>query len=373
MRSLASHCKLLGHPSTTVTLDSPQVPWGADWHSPLKLSGPGWTHYGWSPHLAGVLEDELSHADFAVVHGLWQYHTLAARNACRSQRVPYIVCPHGMLDPWALRQNPAKRLLKSINWALVTRPVLKGAAAICFTTDAEKVAASPRLQGVSSLQCVAPLGVEGPIQDVSALARAWRHNHPDLAKRRVLLFLGRLHPKKGPHLLIEGFARWSRQNPAEAHNFHLRFAGPADSDQYLASLHSLGEHQGLRVGDTLSFSGMLQGDSKWQELAAADVMILPSQQENFGLVVGEALACSVPVLLSNKVNTAPWVTQAGAGFSASPTVDGVVELLSQWTSLSAEAKSTMRRCAHSLYESAFSPATAALHFVDTLQELLPPA
>ena len=315
----------------------------------------------------------MSHTDFAVVHGLWQYHTLATRNACRRQRVPYIVCPHGMLDPWALRQHPAKRLLKSINWGLVTRPVLKDAAAVCFTTEAEKEAASPRLQGISSLQRVAPLGVEGPVQDASALARAWRQNHPDLARRRLLLFLGRLHPKKGPHLLIEGFARWSRQNPTEAQDFHLRFVGPADSDQYLASLHSLSEHQGLRVGDNLSFSGMLQGDSKWQELAAAEVMILPSQQDNFGLVVGESLACSVPVLLSDKVNTAPWITQAGAGFSSTPTVDGVVSLLSQWASLGPDSKSAMRLRARLLYESAFSPATAAQNFVATLQDLRSPA
>lgn len=371
VRSLAGHCQKLGHPSTTVTLDSPSVPWREAWHSPLKFAGPGRTHYGWSPRLAEELRGELPNTDLVVIHGLWQHHAPAARRACRAHGVPYVVCPHGMLDPWSLRQHPVKRLLKSVNWSVITRPVLREAAAICFTTEAEMSAAVPRLRGIGAKQCVVPLGVEGPVLEVTSLAQAWRMHHPELTGRRVLLFLGRLHPKKGPDLLIEGFASWSRQNPEAARDLHLRLVGPAHSPQYLAELQALALGAGLRVGEDLSFVGMMTGEAKWQELATAEVLILPSHQENFGLVVGEALACSVPVLLSDKVNTSSWITRAAAGFSAPPSVEGVVDLLTQWTSLDPGQQSAMRLRARTLYESSFSPAIAAQTFANAMQELVP--
>lgn len=309
--------------------------------------------------------------DIVVIHGLWQYHSHAARRVCRLRRVPYAVCPHGMLDPWALRQHPAKQLLKSVNWFLITRPVLREANVICFTTEAEKLAASPRLRGLAAKQCVVPLGVEGPPQEVSKLANAWRQLHPKLARLRVLLFLGRLHPKKGPDLLIEGFSRWSRMNPEAAKDLHLRFIGPAHTPQYLSELQSLARSSGLQIGEDLSFEGMTQGEAKWQELAAAEALILPSHQENFGLVVGEALACSVPVLVSDKVNTSSWVSDSAAGFTAPPTMEGVMDMLSQWAQLNPEQKSAMRLRAGSLYESHFSPATAARTFVNIMREMVP--
>lgn len=371
VRSLTGHCQTLGHPSTTVTLDSPSSPWREGWNSPVMFAGPGRTHYGWSPRLAVELRAELSNIDLVVIHGLWQHHAPAARRACLAHGVPYVVCPHGMLDPWSLRQHPVKRLLKSVNWSVITRPVLRDAAAICFTTEAEMSAAAPRLRGVGAKQCVVPLGVEGPVLEVTSLAQAWRMRHPELTGRRVALFLGRLHPKKGSDLLIEGFASWSRQNPEAARDLHLRFVGPAHSPQYLAELQALAAREGLRVGEDLLFAGMMTGEAKWQEVAAAEVMILPSHQENFGLVVGEALACSVPVLLSDKVNTSAWVTKAAAGFSAPPSVEGVVDLLTRWAVLDPNQQSAMRLRARTLYESSFSPATAAQTFANTMQDLVP--
>ena len=136
-------------------------------------------------------------------------------------------------------------------------------------------------------------GTAAPTLDLVAAREGFFARFPQLRDKRLLLFLGRLHEKKGCELLIEAFAEIQRAAPGE---LHLVLAGPAANEQYLQQLQELAR----RASGAITFTGMLTGESKWGAFSAADVFVLPSHQENFGIAVVEAMACGTPVLVSNK-------------------------------------------------------------------------
>jgi glycosyltransferase involved in cell wall biosynthesis len=164
-----------------------------------------------------------------------------------------------------------------------------------------------------------------------------------LRGKRLLLFLGRLHEKKGCDLLIESFSAL-----ADA-PMHLVVAGPCADRNYLAHL----QHLGTKAADRITFTGMLSGDLKWGALLAAEIFILPSHQENFGIAVAEALACGTPALLSNQVNTWREIVDDGAGFVDDDTVAGITRLLRRWLDAPAEEREQMRAAARTCFERHF--------------------
>jgi glycosyltransferase involved in cell wall biosynthesis len=359
-----------GHESPVITLDSPSAPWLTTWRTPIIAAGPAHSHFGWTPRLQGILKREAERSDLIVVHGLWQYHGVAACRIATSLRKPYFVYPHGMLDPWALRQSLAKNLIKKLNWSLFTKLVLQKATRICFTCDEEKLAAQPALQGLKTETAILPLGVEGPPDDVGLLRQEWQSKHPDLSNRRIVVFLGRLHPKKGCDLLLQGYARWRTENKSVAASTQLRMVGPAHSPDYLRSLQEICHTEGLEPNVDVCLPGMISGRGKWQELAASEALILPSHQENFGIVVGESLACGRPVLLSKKVNTWRWPVESHAGFAAEPTAEGVQQLFDAWFALSSSGVQEMSHRARKLYEDSFSTTGTTQTFLKACRESL---
>ena len=371
LRALTQGCIELGVASAIVTSDTPGEPWLADWEAEIIACGPRHTHFGWVPGLEAVLAAELEKSDVLVLHGLWQYSNLAARRACRAAGRPYIVYPHGMLDPWALRQSFTKQLIKTFVWLTITRPLLQQAARLCFTCPEEQTAASTALRSVPTASVILPLGVEAAPDAVAQLRDEFFQREPGLEGRRILLFLSRLHPKKGCDLLIEGYARWLRTAPSDqASATHLRLAGPPESEAYLQQLQDLCVRHGLQIGRDVSFPGMISGRDKWRELAAAQAMILPSHQENFGIVVVEALACGKTVLLSDRVNIWPWIDEAKAGFVAPDTIEGVVTLIEKWSAMAPDEAQAMQRRASALYADRFSIRTGAEGFVRMIAEVL---
>ncbi len=368
VKSLAEGCAMRGVASSVICLDPPQSPWLEGWQVPVCGTGPGVTHFGWSARLGAVLHQQAQGASVVVVHGLWQYHNVVVRRICRDLGVPFVVYPHGMLDPWALRQS---RLVKRGGWHLVVAPLLRHAVRICFTTENEQAAAAPALRDLPAPPLILPLGVEGPPGDVPALRAEFFTSNPGLEGKRILLFMGRLHPKKGVDILLEGFARWRSTLPLEERqSWHLRLTGPPDSEAYLQELSDLVNSLKLEAGRDVTLPGMVSGRLRWLEFAAAEAFILPSHQENFGIVVGEALACGSPVLLSDRVNTAPWAAQAGAGLVAPDTLEGVVELLQHWTSLTAAQQVAMRHRALELFDRQFSVPTRCEDFLRAMREVI---
>ncbi len=317
VRQLCRAHAALGVTSEVVTLDAPEAFWLADWPVPV-IAFRGRGGYGWTPTLGPWLRSQAERFAEVFVHGLWQWQGAGTRRALQGTGTPYAVFPHGMLDPWFREAFPWRHARKVGYWKLLESRVIRDADRVIFTSEEERQRGrdtfSPwRARG----EAVLPLGTTRPPRDAEALRDLFFARFPALRGQRLLLFLGRLHEKKGCDLLVEAFRR-------VAPPLHLVLAGPCANARYETELRA--RARGLPV----TFTGPLYGDEKWAALAAAEVFALPSHQENFGMAVAEALASELPVLLSQRVNIWREIVEAGAGFAEPDDVDGTSRLLEQW-------------------------------------------
>jgi glycosyltransferase involved in cell wall biosynthesis len=227
----------------------------------------------------------IARYDIVHVDGLWHpFCHLGARFA-RLQGKPTIITPHGMLEPWSLR---TKRLKKSLAAWLYQRSDLSRATALQATVLSE--AGHFRAFGLRTPIAVIPYSMVMP---------KLRGLRPKLAGGcRRLLFLSRVHPKKGVLELVRAAAAQRRQ--LEAGGWVLTIAGP-DEGGHLKVVQS--EVQRLGLGALVEFHAAVEGAKKWALYRSADLFVLPTYSENFGLVVAEALACGTPVLTTQG---APW-------------------------------------------------------------------
>jgi glycosyltransferase involved in cell wall biosynthesis len=263
--------------------------------------------FNYSATLARWLDDNVEKFDVVHVHAVFSHPCLAAARACRKHSVPYIVRPLGSLDPWSMRQ---KALRKRLMWQMAARRMLRGAAFVHYTTNEEKRLAENSLALEHGV--VIPLGVDlEAIQD-RAPGSIFRDAHPSLRDKPYVLALSRIHLKKNYELLIEAFLSLAKR--PELERWRLVIAGNGDAD-YLSSLRALTERLG--GGDKVIFAGWLEGAAKASALQDASLFALPSRQENFAIAAVESLACEVPVVVSEHVNLAPEIAQAGGGWVAS--------------------------------------------------------
>ena len=260
--------------------------------------------FGYSFSLARWLNDNVKNFDVVHIHAVFSHPCLAAARACRRSEVPYIVRPLGSLDPWSMRQKPHR---KKLMWHMSVGRMLSEAAAVHYTTREEQRLAEASLgltQGV-----VIPLGIEMGMTEDATSAESFRRNHPSLDSNPYILTLSRLHPKKNIESLLEAFLALVKKSEFET--WRLVIAGDGETE-YIASLKRLTQVLG---GDgKVLFTGWLGGAQKAAALREAALLALTSRQENFGLCVVEALACGVPVVVSDRVNLATEIENAGAGW-----------------------------------------------------------
>ena len=318
-----------------VSLDDPDATWVADFPVPIHAVGPSRSKYSYSPHLAPWLRANAAHYDVVIIHGLWQHSSFGAWQALRGSETPYFVYTHGMLDPWFKHAYPLKHLKKYLYWPWAERRVLRDARAVLFTSGEECRLARQSFPGYKCHEQVLGYGTSSPPGSPSVLRRRFFGAYPALEGRKLLLFLGRIHPKKGCDLLLQAFAEASANDP----NLHLVMAGP-NGGAWQRELKRQGE--ALGITDRITWPGMLSGDDKWGAFHAADAFVLPSHQENFGIAVAEALACGLPVLISDKVNIWREIIQDGAGLVAEDTKMGISRLLRQWLALAPIETQRMR-------------------------------
>ena len=249
--------------------------------------------------------------DVVEVHGLFTYTTIPGCRLAARSGVPYVVRPLGTLGAWSLAQRSWK---KRPYYALFERRNLARASAIHVTAPSE--AEEARVLGFGEKAHVIPLGVdviESP---------APRATPGDGAVR--LLFLSRIHKKKGLEMLLAALAALRARSGAPS--VTLAIAGDGDAE-YLRSLRE--EARRLGVEGIVDFIGTVQGDAKRAAFANADVFVLPSYNENFGIAAAEALAAGVPVILSTEVGLAAAVVAAGAGVSVPLDVDALASAIGE--------------------------------------------
>ncbi len=258
----------------------------------------------YAPGFARALRHSLdaAPADLVHVHGLWMAQVHAACRIARQRGIPYVISPHGMLMPWAFQHRAWK---KRIPWLAYQRQDLRRAACLVATSDQE--AHHVRAFGFHSPVAVVPNGLDMPV---------WQPPENGRAPFRAL-FLGRLHPIKGLANLIDA---WASVRPE---GWTCVLAGP-DENGYRRELESRVASKGLQ--SVFSFAGPVSSVAKWEYYRRADLFILPSFTENFGLVVAEALACGVPAIATDGT---PWkaLVEERCGWVCAPSVQGLANAL----------------------------------------------
>jgi glycosyltransferase involved in cell wall biosynthesis len=284
----------------------------------VNLIGPVHGMLGNHPDIKRTLRGAMANVDVVHIHALWEEIQYQAGRLARSLGKPYIISPHGMLDPWSLRQ---RRWKKKLYLALRMRRILYGAIAIHFTTQTEADLVFNHLMKTPAI--VEPNGLSLAEFENLPPRGAFRERYPQLADRPLLIFLGRIHYKKGFDLLIPAFARLLQKDA------WLVIAGP-DADGYTAQIRAMAKQHG--VIDRIIFTGMLHGADRVAALADADLFCLPSYQENFGIAVAESLAAGTPVVISDQVNICNEVQAAGVGGVVPCKVEPLTEELNRWLS-----------------------------------------
>jgi glycosyltransferase involved in cell wall biosynthesis len=353
----------MGHRVEIASLDSPaDIP--ADESLTIHGLGRGSLGgYGFTDRLVPWLKAERSRFDAVLVHGLWQYQGWGTHVALKGTGTPYLVFPHGMLDPWFRKAYPLKHYKKQVYWWLRERRVLADAASTCFTCEEERRLARESFWPYRLRERVVAYGTADPSGEHGAQLAAWSARAPDLSGRPFLLFLGRLHSKKGLELLIRAYASRARSGEASA---ALVIAGPGLDTEHGMAMRRLADR--LSLAGTVFWPGMLEGAAKWGALRACEAFVLPSHQENFGIAVAEALACGKPVLITRKVNIWREINGDGAGLVCHDTESSVREMLGTWSSMDACSRERMGEAGRQCFLSRFEIRRAAESLVAAVKE-----
>jgi len=310
--------------------------------------------FKYSRPLSSWLSSNIQQFDVAHIHAVFNHSSIAAAHVCRRARVPYVVRPLGTLEPWSMTQ---KSIRKRVFWQVSGKGMLRRAAAVHYTTEAEKLS-TERLLGLNHGKVIA-LGIEANSATSSTDARLEQH-FPELASEPYALVLSRLHPKKGLDVLIGAFL--SLVQVQKFAHWRLVIAGDGPED-YVLKLKAM-----AGASSQIMFTGWLDREKKDAVLSGASLLVLPSHQENFGLCVMEALSHSVPALVSPHVNLAEEIVLANAGWIATVDKDALLARLAE--ALCDEEERARRGQAGKQLSQKYSWTTTAKNLVDLYNQVV---
>jgi glycosyltransferase involved in cell wall biosynthesis len=369
---------------------------------PIHALGLGRGPSKYNPKLVPWLLENFSRFDIVIVHGLWLYHSYAIRKAIKlhkkkaladklgNYKVPKIlIMPHGMLDPY-FQQAPGRKLKAIRNWGywkLIERKVIQEADGVLFTCEEELRLARLSFRPYRPKREInVGYGVAKPEVAAAKATSAFFAKCPEVENKPYLLFLSRIHEKKGVDLLIKAYADQIHQiNNTRTHTRSnsdsdkelpevsinelptLVIAGPGMETPYGQRIRQLATDL---LGSRVYFPGMLTGEAKWGAFYGCAAFVLPSHQENFGIAVVEALACGKPVLISNQVNIWREIKATGAGLVQDNTLLGTQRLLDEWCQLPEPQKLAMAAHALAAYQRHFAIGPAAKGMADAMRNVL---
>ncbi len=264
--------------------------------------------------MAAALMRETGAYDVVHLHTLHRFQDWAVLRACRRHGVPYVLMANGALDPYIFRRKRCQKYLAEL---LYQDRVRKNAAAIQYLTENERTASTPQAMGAPGV--ILPVGIDPRKYAELPQKGGFRARHPECGERPIVLFLGRLHEKKGLDILVRAFAACR----ARGLDAELVIAGPDEGVG--AATERLAAEAGL--GERVLFTGMISEAEKMMLLADANVFALTSHSENFGLTLIEAMACGLPILVSDHVDLWQEVAAARSGRVTTVDVAAVTEAL----------------------------------------------
>jgi glycosyltransferase involved in cell wall biosynthesis len=337
--------------------DSDLAAWRPSVVQTLPIAGP--RAFGYAPRFRQTVS--AMQPDVLHCHGLWMYPSVVSHRIARSG-LPGLISPHGMLDPWALRNSSWK---KQIALALFEHAHLSGAACVHALGKNELSAIRalcPRLP-----VCVVPNGIAFAAED-SAPAEVHLDALGLSPNRRVLLYLGRIHQKKGLTNLVSAWAAVRKERLVHASDWVLAIAGwDSTGSNYEAQLRRQAVECG--VAESVSFPGALFGAAKVSAFRRADAFVLASVSEGMPMTVLEAWSRRLPVIMTPECNISEGFN-AGAALCVNPTVQSLKEGLASLFKMSDSERHRMGEAGRRLVEQSFTWTLAAERLGDVYRWLL---
>jgi len=338
-----------GVENEVVCLDSPNSPFISKDSFKIYALGPHHSPWHHSPKLISWLEKNIQKYDAVIVHGLWLFSSYAVEKSMRGKHSPpWFVMPHGMLDPYfqKSKERRIKAIRNSVYWRIFEKKVINRSNGILFTTQEELLLARETFPGYRpKKELNVGYGIQNPPDQTPEMTEAFYKAAPQVKDRAFILFLGRIHPKKGVDNLVRAFSE------VEMEGLSLVIAGPGVETEFGEELKAYVSK--MKMEGKIFFPGMLEGASKWGAFYESQVFILPSHQENFGIAVAEALACKKPVLISDRVNIWREISANKCGYVRPDTLEGTKELLEDWVCTSDGAKAEMMENARFAFRDKF--------------------
>jgi glycosyltransferase involved in cell wall biosynthesis len=351
----------LGQYIEVLTLD----PYNAEFLNefPCKVTGvgPAPKKYGYTPKFKQWIVDNADRFDVVVIHGLWNHASVGGWQGCVKSNLPYVLFTHGMMDPWFKKAYPLKHWLKQLFW-IIQGLALKHASEVLFTSEEEKKLAQGVFWGFQYNSKVVSYAAGEAIKPSQDALDTTNQILKDVGHQPYLLYLSRIHEKKGCDLLLKAFAKLDKRP-----DLQLVMAGPCHDD-YIHGLQKLTLELG--ISDRVHWPGMLKGELKAAAFNKAEAFVLTSHQENFGIAVAEALAYGKAVLISDQINIWREIEKGGAGIVAPDTVDGAFSILQRWESMTSEEKQNMSNAARAVYLENFTVQAAAKDLTDALEKAI---
>jgi glycosyltransferase involved in cell wall biosynthesis len=363
VRTMVKGLKYHGIRSHVVSLDDNAVG-GDDDDLELIALGKGFTSWNYHANLQNWLKIHMESYESVIVHGLWQFQCYAMlKNMSAKSEVRVYVMPHGMLDPYFQRAKGRrlKALRNKLIWMMIEQKLVSKADGILFTCETEKVLAREAFKGYKPRQeLVIGLGVEKDMEESAAMAEEFVSKFPEIKEFGYLLFISRIHPKKGLDILLKAYLQLKAKSAKALPQ--LVIAGPGLNTAYGAEVKALAAED-----PDIIFTDMLKGRLKWGAFYGCEAFVLPSHQENFGIAVVEALACGKPVLISDQVNIWREIENQGGGLVNKDSLEGAEQLLLQWCNLDREQKHLIGQEALATYQKHFTVEEAAKKMAEALK------
>ena len=347
-----------------------------DFPATLNVIGLGESKTGWQYNKALVpwLESNAKKYDCIILNGMWSFHTFATIKVIKTLKknnksVPKVyLMPHGMLDPWFQRDKTRrlKALRNYFYWHLIEKNVVNAVDGLLFTCEEELLLAKTTFTGYKPKnEYNIGYGIAAPPPCSNEMLVGFHEQFNINKQKPYLLFLSRIHPKKGVDLLLEAYLNLFSINQDEDEVPHLVIAGSGMETDYGKQLEGYVSRNPVLHGK-VHFVGHLGGNLKWGALYGCQAFILPSHQENFGIAIAEALACSKAVLITNKVNIFREIEVGKGGFVDVDSVAGTFNVLSKWLSLPNTEKDEMGSNAYAVYQKHFNIENAAKTYFKTM-------
>lgn len=323
----------------------------------------GLAAFGYSPELARQLRARMQRDSVVHVHGLWMYPGLLARQLANTSGAVRIVSPHGMLEPWALKNSRWKKRLAA--WLFENQNLR---TADCLHALCQPEADHIRYYGLKNPIAVIPNGVDFESHANPPSRAVLESRFPALRGRRWILFLSRIHPKKGLAHLLRAWAKvWKPESGnRKAEDWMLVIAGP-DELGHEAEMKLACRELGLE--NCVTFTGPLHGEEKRAALAGSELFVLPSFSEGFSMAVMEAVAAGLPVMLTPQCNF-PELAKAGGAVEVSPDADSCEAGLRQLLALSDSERQAMGQRGKVLVERSYTWSQVADKMFSVYQWLL---